>query len=209
MPNRPHTDPVDDQDPPSAGTPRYDEVETLRERLSGMERAMESRAVIEQAVGVLAAVHSIDTDTAFQHLVRLSQHHNIKLRRMAVVLVGLTAEAGPATASAVVRRLHNADPLIELTVKRNAERGHPLDQRLPRTVIDAARALVTAHDAIRTAGADTDLADAELALYAELVRLGWVPPLPIPTELADAIDHHLDTSAGDHTESSGASPPDR
>jgi hypothetical protein len=166
-----------------------------------MRRAMASRAVIEQAVGLLAGVYGVDPETAFDHLVRLSQHHNIKLRGMAAVLVEVTAEAGPTTASAVVQRLESADPLVDLAITRNSARGIELARQLPDTVIDTARDLIAARDARDAAESpsqDEDkLYQARISFYTELVRLGWVPPLPIPLEVAETIDHDLDLGSPD------------
>ncbi|MDV8070899.1 GAF and ANTAR domain-containing protein [Rhodococcus sp. IEGM 1366] len=50
-----------------------------RHRVIQSERALDSRAVIDQAKGVLMAVHSIDADTAFASLVETSQRSNTKL----------------------------------------------------------------------------------------------------------------------------------
>jgi ANTAR domain len=52
-----------------------------------LAEAMRSRAVIEQAKGILMADKQIDADAAFQHLVQLSQHANIKVREVARRLV--------------------------------------------------------------------------------------------------------------------------
>lgn len=52
-----------------------------------MAEAMRSRAVIEQAKGILMADHRIDADQAFERLSRLSQHSNMKLRDVAQRLV--------------------------------------------------------------------------------------------------------------------------
>jgi hypothetical protein len=48
-----------------------------------MAEAMRSRAVIEQAKGMLMADHQIDADTAFERLIQLSQRANMKLRDVA------------------------------------------------------------------------------------------------------------------------------
>jgi ANTAR domain-containing protein/GAF domain-containing protein len=48
-----------------------------------LAEAMRSRAVIEQAKGILMADQRIDADAAFDQLVRLSQHANIKVRDVA------------------------------------------------------------------------------------------------------------------------------
>ncbi|MGH3380788.1 MAG: GAF and ANTAR domain-containing protein [Actinoallomurus sp.] len=52
-----------------------------------LAEAMRSRAVIEQAKGVLMADHHIDADQAFERLVQLSQRSNVKLRDVARRLV--------------------------------------------------------------------------------------------------------------------------
>lgn len=52
-----------------------------------MRDAMSSRAVIEQAKGVLMALHRCDADEAFARLVAASQHSHQKLRDVAAELV--------------------------------------------------------------------------------------------------------------------------
>jgi GAF domain-containing protein len=52
-----------------------------------LAEAMRSRAVIEQAKGILMADNRIDGDAAFEKLAQLSQHANIKLRDLAQRLV--------------------------------------------------------------------------------------------------------------------------
>lgn len=54
-----------------------------REQIAQLETALVSRAVIEQAKGVLMAVHSCTADEAFAMLVQQSQHKNVKLRDVA------------------------------------------------------------------------------------------------------------------------------
>jgi GAF domain-containing protein len=54
---------------------------------AGLERAMESRAVIEQAKGILIARSGCDATEAFSELVRRSQRTNLKLARVAAQLV--------------------------------------------------------------------------------------------------------------------------
>ncbi|MDT7789500.1 MAG: hypothetical protein QOF58_7919 [Pseudonocardiales bacterium] len=54
-----------------------------REHIKQLETALVSRAVIEQAKGVLMAVHSCTADEAFTMLVQQSQNENIKLRDVA------------------------------------------------------------------------------------------------------------------------------
>jgi GAF domain-containing protein len=52
-----------------------------------MAEAMRSRAVIEQAKGMLMSERRIGADEAFEQLVKLSQHANVKLRDLARRLV--------------------------------------------------------------------------------------------------------------------------
>lgn len=52
-----------------------------------LQQAMESRAVIEQAKGILIAMEHCDPDTAFHILVRASQRENRKLRAIAQDIV--------------------------------------------------------------------------------------------------------------------------
>ena len=54
-----------------------------RDLAAQLSEAMQSRAVIEQAKGILMAVHRCDADAAFTHLVRISQTSNRKLRDVA------------------------------------------------------------------------------------------------------------------------------
>ena len=55
--------------------------------LAGMRAAMVSRAVIEQAKGILMERHQLTEDQAFTELTRASQNTNIKLRDVADELV--------------------------------------------------------------------------------------------------------------------------
>ena len=59
-----------------------------------LAEAMRSRAVIEQAKGILMSDHRIDEDQAFQRLVDLSTHANIKLRDVARRLVQERSQPG-------------------------------------------------------------------------------------------------------------------
>lgn len=59
----------------------------LRERVEQLEQALVSRGVIDQAKGVLMAVHSCSADEAFAMLVERSQHENTKLRAVASKLI--------------------------------------------------------------------------------------------------------------------------
>ena len=58
-----------------------------RQRAAELETAMSSRAVIEQAKGILMAVHGITADDAMKRLIAESQHTNVKLRDVATRFV--------------------------------------------------------------------------------------------------------------------------
>jgi GAF domain-containing protein len=59
----------------------------VRELSDQLQHALESRAVIEQAKGVLMAREGIDAERAFEVLVRASQRENRKLREIATTIV--------------------------------------------------------------------------------------------------------------------------
>ncbi|MGY1641862.1 ANTAR domain-containing protein [Geodermatophilus sp. SYSU D00703] len=63
------------------------ERESLRELAANLEKALTSRAVIDQAKGVLMARLGIDADDAFARLVALSNRLNVKLRDLAQLVV--------------------------------------------------------------------------------------------------------------------------
>ncbi|WP_432544206.1 GAF and ANTAR domain-containing protein [Kineococcus sp. SYSU DK002] len=63
------------------------------ERAENLQIAMQSRAVIEQAKGVLIARRGIDADAAFEELARQSQRANRKLRDIAAEVVAAAREA--------------------------------------------------------------------------------------------------------------------
>jgi GAF domain-containing protein len=67
----------------------YWDAFSMSERLG---EAMRSRAVIEQAKGMLMAAQRCDEDQAFELLVRASQRENLKLREVAQRIVAATYE---------------------------------------------------------------------------------------------------------------------
>ena len=64
-----------------------------------LQQAMESRAVIEQAKGILMAVQRCSPDAAFEILVRASQNQNRKLRAIASEIVERYTSSADATTS--------------------------------------------------------------------------------------------------------------
>jgi GAF domain-containing protein len=79
-----------------ANSHAYWAAQTLSEQL---QEALESRAVIEQAKGILIAEHACDADAAFEMLRTRSQHENRKLRDVAAGIVA-TAVGGSGVADA-------------------------------------------------------------------------------------------------------------
>ena len=70
---------------------------SARDVATSIQRALETRAPIEQAKGMLMAVHQIDADQAFNMLRRRSQESNVPLRIVAADLVKqLSAVSAPA-----------------------------------------------------------------------------------------------------------------
>ncbi|MBO8193643.1 ANTAR domain-containing protein [Streptomyces oryzae] len=70
------------------------QVEELRAEVGQLRQALETRPVIDQARGMVMALAPCDAETAWQVLVRVSQHSNIKLRSVASALVA-GAEGAP------------------------------------------------------------------------------------------------------------------
>jgi GAF domain-containing protein len=68
-----------------------------RELAWQLRQALDSRAVIDQAIGVLIAQTGISADQAFAELTRRSQNTNVKLREVATRLVASQQRRGRAT----------------------------------------------------------------------------------------------------------------
>ncbi|MFE7835977.1 ANTAR domain-containing protein [Streptomyces sp. NPDC057474] len=78
---------------PSAGDAALlAEVVELRASNQQLGRAMESRAAIDQARGMVMALAPCSSERAWDLLVGVSQHCNIKLRDVAAALVATTKD---------------------------------------------------------------------------------------------------------------------
>ena len=73
---------------------------SAEDRAQNMMAAMQSRAVIEQAKGIVMASERCTPDQAFQVLVTASQHRNLKLREVAAAIVRATRTADGGRAGA-------------------------------------------------------------------------------------------------------------
>jgi hypothetical protein len=59
------------------------QISDLKEEISQLNQALDSHAVIDQAIGVVSAVGGLEPERGLQVLTEVSQHTNIKLRRVA------------------------------------------------------------------------------------------------------------------------------
>ncbi|WP_405957749.1 ANTAR domain-containing protein [Streptomyces phaeochromogenes] len=90
------------------------EIVELRARNEQLGRALVTRAVIDQARGMVMAMAPCSSDRAWDLLVGVSQHCNIKLRDVAAALVATTddktlPEEIRRELRRALRRLHTAD----------------------------------------------------------------------------------------------------
>ncbi|MCQ9180813.1 ANTAR domain-containing protein [Streptomyces sp. IBSBF 2953] len=89
-------------------------VAALEQEVDQLRQALASRAEIDQAMGVVAAVCRLSPEHSWDVLRQVSQHTNIKLREVAqhvmrwVVSGRLPDEIRPAMRAAVLRTRHRA-----------------------------------------------------------------------------------------------------
>ncbi|MEU9960654.1 ANTAR domain-containing protein [Streptomyces sp. NPDC050982] len=93
------------------------EVVELRARNEQLRKALVTRAVIDQARGMVMALAPCSSERAWDLLVGVSQHCNIKLRDVAAALVATTddetlplPEEVRRELSRALRHLHATDP---------------------------------------------------------------------------------------------------
>ncbi|MFJ1812511.1 MULTISPECIES: ANTAR domain-containing protein [unclassified Streptomyces] len=63
-------------------------LEQLQQEIAQLRQAVGSHAVVDQAIGILIAVHGIAPGAGFEVLREVSQHTNIKLHTVAKAVVG-------------------------------------------------------------------------------------------------------------------------
>jgi hypothetical protein len=72
------------------------ELELARTRVARLEVAVEAHGRIGQAMGIVMARYGIGEDAAFAILARVSQRHNLKLRRLADAVIKTTTDGDPS-----------------------------------------------------------------------------------------------------------------
>ncbi|ROP41581.1 ANTAR domain-containing protein [Saccharothrix texasensis] len=155
-------------------------IASLEAEIVGLRKAVQTRTVIGQATGLISAVQGCTPQEGFQLLVRMSQHHNVKLHTIALKLLDLSTELGPRQA---VRAVHaSAEPVPE------PADGHVAAPEWPGVeVVNAARGLVAAYDAAQYSGDDRPEVRRQLAdqvesagrlLAEKLTEVGWLIPDP-------------------------------
>ncbi|MEW2221719.1 ANTAR domain-containing protein [Streptomyces sp. NPDC006990] len=107
-------------------TARIDELDT---EVGQLREALASRPVIDQARGMVMALAPCDAETAWQVLVRVSQHSNVKLRSVAAALV--SGAEGTAVPEPVRKHLATALREVRTPPGRRGGSGPP-DRREPR-----------------------------------------------------------------------------
>lgn len=148
-------------------------VDRQRRENEGLRAAMRSRAVIEQAKGILMARSGSDPQTAFDHLVAHSQRLNLKLTQVAAAVVARTITtppdvAGPALTKAQLLEAATGDVATRFVTAAAIVSAPDLDELL-RTVVQHTRqfgvvagslALAEPDGALRLAGFHGDDAHA-------------------------------------------------
>lgn len=102
----------------AAQEPFAQTVARLRAERDGLRRAMRSRALIEQAKGVLMAKHRITADQAFAKLLAISQDSNIKLAQVAAAVVAGVSPP-PASAPGPGRAIDHPDRAGQVPAQRD------------------------------------------------------------------------------------------
>jgi hypothetical protein len=168
-----------DADENGTSTPddHVDRVGLLEAELAGLRRALHNRAVIEQAMGILAVLRRCTPEEAFQLLVRLSQVSNVKLHRIAQLLVQLTNGSDAVTLEAALA-----------TALRQAEPPAPVPPAQPQDdseLVEAARLVVTAAAGPPGEGLD----QAIKALCRLLINRGWIAPYDVLAAMPPLTAH--------------------
>ncbi|MEV4790168.1 ANTAR domain-containing protein [Streptomyces tuirus] len=99
---------------------RDDVVARLEQEITQLRRAVDSHARVDQAIGVLVAVHRIEPAAGFEVLREVSQHTNIKLHTVAETVIDWVQGEQPMPSP--------VDQELEAALKRRLDGGDGLDQ---------------------------------------------------------------------------------
>jgi hypothetical protein len=99
----------------------------LEAEIAGLRKALQTRTVIGQATGLMAAILECTPQDAFSLLVRMSQHRNVKLHIGASRLVSAfeATHRGNLSAAPVDEEVREGQLLWELLVERTAAADEP------------------------------------------------------------------------------------
>jgi hypothetical protein len=178
-------------------------VRALRDELAGLQRAMASRAVIDQAKGAIRAVSGASSDEAFALLAARSQNANRKLSVIAADVLGaLEPTAAPDRAEALLAAIHHpeARPLPE-TDPIGWHSRHRWDP-LASAVSDREQLLALAHLGERLGGARDEADVLHLLLHDGAEALGAftaaVSRIGAPGSVATAVGASVDLGDPNH-----------
>lgn len=96
------------------------EVAELEAQIAGMQGAMDSRAVIEQAKGLLMHVHDCDADQAWNMLLRVSRDRQMQVSDLAAAVTVAANGTGEGASDAAT-----GAALQEVLLSPRAVDGHP------------------------------------------------------------------------------------
>lgn len=94
------------------------DIQALNDEVAELRGALASRAVIDQAKGMLMLEHRIDAQAAFALMTRLSQNSNVKVRLIAESMVtsGHRGNQGPGVSGSVAAQ---GTPRLAARVRRH------------------------------------------------------------------------------------------
>jgi hypothetical protein len=184
-------------------------VRALRDELAGLQRAMASRAVIDQAKGAIRAVSGASSDEAFALLAARSQNANRKLSVVAADVLGaLEPTAAADRAEAVLAAIHHTEvrPLPDTGPVAWHSR-HRWDS-LASAVSDREQLQALAHLGERLGGARDEGDVLQLLLHDGAEALGAftaaVSRVESPGSVTTAVGASVDLDAADAAEPAAA-----
>ncbi|MFG2677597.1 ANTAR domain-containing protein [Streptomyces sp. NPDC048392] len=106
--HRPRSESESESEPPGTAGASAERLHVLQQEVTQLRRAIASRPVIDQARGVLMALHACTSDEAWHILREASQLSNTKLHTVAAAVTASTEGDGPPPPAEVRRALRTA-----------------------------------------------------------------------------------------------------